>query len=390
MWSLRLVKFPIMSSDESNSPETQAKEPTDEDWAEDWGGQQVRPGESLKSESPEQEVPALNLPPRREHAAGKTASEKFRRIEPMRPIEEGRLERMAATLERVPYESANIEEKDWAQPVAFKYGWLLMTAGAVVVLIVTCLIALQQRTPDTPSADELGKGKQKPPGLIALETELKELYDRQDEARRVYADFASSQFVEDILPLIRNSRDLKDLIRRTGHQRLVDKDWRPRAGAAWKPYLIRGKPFACLTGELPDFSPFTAYFTLVGGVLLMDWKATTAYSTADFSELVQGRGDGSEVRGIMRPASLYTAVFPEGEYLCYQFESPDRREMLWCYVQSNSDLAKLLGNFFLNGQIVEEQVKVLPMTLKLKHGPKGSLPNQWLIEGVLHEDWIKM
>ena len=89
-------------------------------------------------------------------------------------------------------------------------------------------------------------------------------------------------------------------------------------------------------------------------------------------------------------SSLYTAVWPEEEYTCYQLESPDRKEMIWGYAKRDSDVGKFLRSIFRNGGIMDYAVDQIPMTVKLVPGPAGSLPNQWLIEDVIHRDWIDM
>ena len=206
----------------------------------------------------------------------------------------------------------------------------------------------------------------------------------------MYADFASAQVVEDVLPMIRNRGELTDLVRNTAHQTLVGKDWRPPVNAKWSMNLVRARPYATLKGDLPDFTSFTAYYVLEDGLLLMDWKATTAFSSSSYEELSQGKGDGSEVRAYLKPANFYTNDFPEDEYHCYQIVSPDKRQLLWGYIKRSSGLSQVLGRFYLKGQILEEGSRELPMTLELSRPTGKSLPNQWMIESLLHQEWIRL
>ena len=155
-------------------------------------------------------------------------------------------------------------------------------------------------------------------------------------------------------------------------------------------HLLNGRPYALLSGEHQDFTSFRAYFVVQNDILLLDWKATTAYSTASFADLTKGTGDASEVRGTMKPATLYTDVWPEGEYRCYQLLSPNGLDVIWCYAKLGTDEEKILHRHFLKGEIVDQKDEALMQTLKLKRGSEDGLPNQWLIDGLHHREWINL
>jgi hypothetical protein len=120
----------------------------------------------------------------------------------------------------------------------------------------------------------------------------------------------------------------------------------------------------------------------------MDWKATTGYGTATFGELAQGAGDGSEIRGTISPDSFHTAAWPESDYQSYQLLAPSGRTSLWCYAKRTDAVGIELGGYFASGEVLIESPDKKKVTVRLARGPDDSLPNQWLIEEMLHIDWI--
>ena len=263
----------------------------------------------------------------------------------------------------------------------------------MIAMIIGCLVVVQQKRsgqaekPSGRDGDAMGEVEK------AINAQLKQLVERKDEARKLFADFSRAKVVEEILPMVRDADQWEGLIRQTGHESKTDREWMPSNGAKWSIHVVGRTPYAYLTGDLPDFSSFQAYFVMEDDLLLLDWKATTGYSTASFAELSKGEGDGSEVRGFIEPSSLYTAVWPENEYRCYQCGSPDGRDIIWCYVKRGTDVDKILAKLFEEGELVERQREDVPMTLKLvrpQEVKQGGLPNQWLIEELHHLDWIQV
>ena len=212
---------------------------------------------------------------------------------------------------------------------------------------------------------------------------------RQQDAEQVFRAFASAPVVEDILPLVKDSESVGSLIRAHHRPALVAKAWVPPANTRWNVIDNDGHPFGLLEGFLPDDSTFGAYVVLSGRLLLLDWKATTAYGTATFDELEGHQGNPAEIRARIVLADFFTATFPEAEYQCYQLLSPDNRKAVWCYARrgeaANAALASILQT---DGILDNTPVPPQKVTVRLDPGPAGSLPNQWLIREVLHKDWI--
>lgn len=370
------------SPDEPNN----ADHCSDEQWGDAWAGEEQLEQASSPAQKAVEARDDLPSAPKGlgEFKAARRRRGKAERL-PQTPKPQ-RVPRKQMAMEALALDRQAIEEKDWGAPTVFDPKWTIFITLAILGMIIACLALMQLSGPATQEgADKIRKEQRKK----MLQAELNKLTSRENEARKMYADFASARVVEEILPMIRNSKELGNLIRRVGHEPTVERDWRPPADADWRAGLFGNRLFAVLSGDLPgNFSNFSAYFVLEGDLLLLDWKATTAYGSASFDELVQGEGDGSEIRGYLKPAELYYGDFTEDKYHCYQFESPDKHEVVWCYVKRSSELAIELGRYFLKGEIIEQSTEELPMTLKLSRVEGRCMPNQWLLDGLLYKNWI--
>jgi hypothetical protein len=122
--------------------------------------------------------------------------------------------------------------------------------------------------------------------------------------------------------------------------------------------------------------------------LKMDWKATTAHGTADFTTMAEGRGDASEIRGWIKPADFYTLAFPENEFRSYQLLSADQRQFLWVYARLDDPAQRVLDDEFMGGGILQGRAEPQKMTLSLGRGSADALPNQWAVMELLHKEWI--
>ena len=397
-----------MTSDESEHPPHPPAESSEEDWEDAWSAQE--PQSDAKRPSGKLQNPlksAQEQAEQAEQALFPEGVEDFEAARPQKPLKgfeaagqfeepealapkPKRVKRKDVAMETLSGDRKGIEEREWSDPTVFSPKWTASITLFVLAVVIGCLFLLHQSGPATKGGSKTTQQEQQQKKIDAIEAQLVELNGREQEARKMYADFASAQVVEDILPMIRNSGKLAGLVRNTAHQTIVDKDWRPPARAKWSINLMRARPYATLKGDLPDFTTFCAYYVLEDGLLLLDWKATTTFSTSSYEELSNGKGDGSEVRGYVKPAQFYTNDFPEDQYHCYQMVSPDKRHVLWCYVKRSSAQAQILGRHYLKGEILQESGRELPMTLKLSRASGKALPNQWVIESLLHEEWISL
>jgi len=283
----------------------------------------------------------------------------------------------------------DVEDKEWSSVTRFRMKGVAITILGVMALIIASLYVVPRLNPAGRELVDDGRFSSRVPSLFNVRDRvIEDLLDRQKEAEALYEAFVSAADVDEVLPLVRHRAELEPLIRSAGHQARVPKSWKVDVKAVWSLHMAKGRPYARLQGEMPDFKQFNAFFVLENGKLLIDWKATTCYSSAPFGDLGRGEGDGSEVRGTLSPSNLYTESFNERQYQCYQFVSPDDEQMLWCYVPRNGVLERDLTRLFLSGGVVDELLSSAPATLKLVRGGKESLPNQWLIGELLHGQWI--
>ncbi|MDX1680613.1 MAG: hypothetical protein R3242_07775 [Akkermansiaceae bacterium] len=399
-----------------DEPEDASEEPQADDWADldPSGGEylpadppaaeaQTTPGdlpdaapEPVEAREPEGEADA---PDAQEVVAEEPPADSEAADTPSR--EEIRARRMRPSVDVLPdaetlFEKGSrpgpvdIESKEWSGPRPVGFKWIALAGGAIIAMLIICMVILHLRGRNDRAAAIANQTDVQTEARDERDEELENLAKRKLEAIDLFAEFATAKLVEEILPLISNSSDLEPLVRRTGHEPVADKDWEPSEHSKWFVVNSRQGVFAILQGELPDYSRFRAYFMLEQGQLVMDWKATTGYSTASFEQLMEGRGDGSEIRGILRPSALYVGPYEEMKYDCYQLESPNGLDLIWCYAESGTDTERILSAKFRRGSIIEDEEGAWLITLKLKRGPEGALKNQWLIDELLHGEWIDM
>lgn len=277
------------------------------------------------------------------------------------------------------------EGRDWGIASKQSIRWLIGIGLGVSGLVVAAMLALPKVNESTSSVrKELSKVQP----VTETVTPLDILLPLQPDAEQLFRIYARSAVVDDFLPHLRDRASVESLVRATRHSPLVSKDWIPNEQTSWR--VIDGKDiaFGILEGKLPDYTPFRAYVARDGNQLLLDWKATTGYSTAKFSDLEKRLGDSSEIRGFILPSRFYTSVFPEQEYLSYQLISPDRHTTLWAYARRDSATGAAIAKLFRAGEIIESTPDETPVTLRLAPAPEGSQPNQWLVDELLHDDWI--
>jgi hypothetical protein len=217
---------------------------------------------------------------------------------------------------------------------------------------------------------------------------MQDLLGRQAEAVRIFNAVLSAPNVDEILPWVRDAAAVAPLVRSHHVRATVNKDWLAPAATTWNVADNDGRAFGILEGSLPDFALFRAYWVISEKQLWLDWKATTGYGTATFAELSRQQGDPAEIRGRIIPSDYFTAVYPEAEFQSYQLLAPDNRQAVWCYVRRGDPLAGALEELCGGADILSGTPTQQKITVRLDHGPAGSLPNQWLISGMLHKEWL--
>jgi len=280
--------------------------------------------------------------------------------------------------------------KDWGKTGKPSVRWVLGTGLGVATVVIASLMIL-------PLINESNAARSHPneDGLVVEQVDkiegmepVHDLLGRQAEAVRVFKAVVSASSVEEILPWVRDAATVEPLIRARFRPIDVPKDWLPSSAATWNVLAGDGQPFGLLEGNLPDFSKFAAYWVIAGNQLRLDWKATNGYGTATFDELASQRGNPEEIRGKILPSRYFNAAYPETEFQCYQLAAPDDSQAIWCYVLLGDPLKAVLEEICQGGEILNSTPIQQKITIRLKRGPTDSQPNQWLITGVLHKEWL--
>ncbi len=282
------------------------------------------------------------------------------------------------------------EGREWGIADRTPVRWTLAAGAGVAAIVILAMVFL-------PMFNAMNAPKIDPEkGALKVEIEEKiegmEAQDRllmkQSEAMQIFRAYAQAVDSDEIVPLVRNGAAMKEALRAHWQPLEVSKSWAPASNSSWGVMEQAGHACALLEGTLPDHSKFTAYFINEGDRLLLDWKATSVFSSAPFTLLEQNRGDPSEIRGMISTADYYTSAWPEEDYQCYRFLSPDGQSSLWCYGRRDSQSGAAINELFRKGEIIEESQSSRKITLRLERGPAEAQPNQWLIGEMLHIDWL--
>jgi hypothetical protein len=275
----------------------------------------------------------------------------------------------------------------------FSFVWIV-GAGAGVILIVIAAIFLINidRVRDAP-------GKQSGFGNITPERTQKEvgfkggkvidsLINGEKRAKGIFATYATSKSAENFMGLVYKADKNREIIAGRWKPLGMVSEWKPDDNCRWIVMEEEGIKFGILLGLLADSSGFSAVFRLEGDSMKLDWKATTGYCSADFSELKQGLGDVLEIRALLSPGDFHTFALPEDEYRSYTLLAPDRQEKVWGYTRLNGVDDVLLYSQFLPGTLTGEMRAEVPVLLVLNRGRTETLPNQWMISKVVRLSWL--
>lgn len=282
------------------------------------------------------------------------------------------------------------EGREWGKAQRGSLKWIWGMGAGVTFLVVLGIYLLPSI--NAPNAARKRPGSELPaiaedPTSLLVER-MNRLLDRQDDAATIFASLCRATISDDAIPYLRGGEALRETLRSHWRQIEVPTDWEPAVESSWSVVELAGDACGVLEGHMPDNSMFTAYFTSDHDQLFVDWKATTAYGTSTFSELEAGSGDAGEIRGVISLSDYHTALFPETDYQSFRLASPDGKHTLWCYALRNSEVFGKISPELEPGTIVTESKGPKRVTVRLERGPEGSLPNQWVIGGLHHLDWL--
>lgn len=285
-------------------------------------------------------------------------------------------------------DSGMVEQaRDWGKPRKHLAPWLLVAGGATASLMMGVILALPQvntSNATNPGGGESGRALE----TVAEGGAMADMLSRKTEAGGVFRNVLSAASAEAMLPLVRNSDLVADLIRADRRMPKLAPDFPPLATGSWTALENQSLIYGVLSGALPDASKLQTYFTLSDGRLVMDWKASTGYGTADFSQLMRKQGNGAEIRGWIEPSGFHTLAFSGNHYQAYQLASPDKQQLIWSYARLGSPAHQSLKTLIKSDAIPEGGGEARKVTVRLKPGPGDSLPNQWEIVELLHKEWI--
>ena len=176
-------------------------------------------------------------------------------------------------------------------------------------------------------------------------------------------------------------------------------DWRLRTGLVpgvkddgvigLRAYILDGDAYLLMTGLRNDYSQYVAYFVLdEAGELRLDWKATVGFSEVLPHEIPEMEAAVSKLmRVVASPSSFYTTYYPESDYECFLVSHLDQERYAWAYVQRDSPVhRRLIGAL----SVRLTRLTAGRVTIVVRRGAPGSLPNQVLIEDVIGADWISV
>ena len=272
--------------------------------------------------------------------------------------------------------------------------WMALTGIGVIAIVILAVVASQPgergRERNQSMFSQLAPAENpKEESSMDEDSMLEMLTNGQETARDLYADYAKAKSPEDLAPLVFDAEKTMPLIRK-GWKPIdsVSKDWRPGDESQWTVADREGTRYGRLDGTDSGYLPYTAYFQSEDGELKLDWKATTGYSSAEFSELKQGAGDASEVRALISRAEFFTFALPEEKYLSFRLMSPGGEVNLWGYTEKGTALGEEISELFLQSQITGEIQTEIQVVVSLAPGPEEGLPAQWMIEDLLGLTWL--
>jgi hypothetical protein len=286
------------------------------------------------------------------------------------------------------------ERNDWG--VAQKKEssrWMLYTALGVILLIVTTVSISYInwdkyiRNIDKNGSNRSARNNIKKESNIDQDL-LGRLTSSDKEATQIYGKYAQAKSLDDFTGSIYLSKSNTQFVAKVWAPIGADSDWVPSDTSAWKTHQNGSQLFAELKGVNHNFSKFIAVFRYENTQLKMDWKATTGYGSASFTELKSGTGDGSEIRGWIESSSFFTQELPEERYHSFVIRSADKRDSVWGYSEigsvADTDLMKLFAKSSITGESIIEAKVILNMV----SGDRGMLPQQWIIKSLIAENWL--
>ena len=281
------------------------------------------------------------------------------------------------------------EDDKWGEANPHSIRWMIFSGLGIVVLLIAAIAVrplLVEKSGVKNVPDFEGVVTQKP-DLSYDPAEFDMGGDTQTLAQAMMQHYANAKTVDEILPMIRDRDRLEETVRKEWKPFWTEGKWTLPDKSEWTIRKVEDRDFACLSGPMPDFTPFQFYFLRVNGELLIDWEASTGRCDASFEELASGKGGGL-VRVAVSVNDMYSFAFPDEQYQNLRMVCADSETVLWGYVKKRSEIEDRMKPLFQPGLITKEMGYEYRVTLRLEPSPPDALPNQWIIAEMLHIDWL--
>lgn len=270
--------------------------------------------------------------------------------------------------------------------------WLYVSASVVALLLVGAMYWMLALARQAPKVNPIGMPKLtiEPRVEEPREEHIANLLGSADAARELFGVYLRCATAAELEPLLRRDPGVMLLVER--HHRLANlpRGWKVPDDSKWEVHTDHDPVYGVLSGYFPDDAPFAVFMTLEEGKLAIDWKSTSAYSTASFAKLAAGQGSGEEIRTWIEPAVYYSAGYPESEYKAYRLYGTLDDPPVWGYAKLDGEVGRQLADTFKKRLIVESGSKPKPRRylVQLQRTSAGALPNQWEISRLLHDGWL--
>jgi len=281
----------------------------------------------------------------------------------------------------------------WGQKRAASHRWILWAGAAVVVVIVTGL-AIQPYLS--------GNGKNERNTLDQRFEVVEDVVNPDDptvyfsqnqgeivrEMQATLTAYAHAKTLDEAGPLIRDSARLMPDLKKKWKAWDTPPDWEPDVSDGPGFDSVGRRPYGIINGTGPDFSPFHLFFVREGDHMLVDWEASTAQGTHTFAKLKDPTVAEAVLRVTISPTAFYSPVYPETGFRSYRIADPNGDSSMWVYAPLDSLAAQTLDEMFRAGTILAAEAGEKLVRIRIRRGPEGSLPNQWLLADVLHKGWV--
>lgn len=284
------------------------------------------------------------------------------------------------------------ERGEWGEAIqGDSRKWIALVGVAILAIVVAAVVANQ--TSDRSGVRRLSEFSQLEFEEVQPAIGKDDFAESLEAAKVLYGKLAQATEPEQMKDLIYAPEATVPLIGGSGDfEKRAPEGWIPENNVDW---AIRSfetdagvTRYGVLTGLDWEYAPFEVIFRYENSQLSIDWKATTGYGTADFEQMRNGEGEGSEIRSVASRTDFYTFGVPEEDFQAFRLLSPNGEQNIWGYVRRDSEVLEELELLFAKATLTSDGNRGAFVTLSLERGPEESLANQWIITKMLATNWL--